>query len=288
MRLLACVQIVLAVETARGLQNEDDIGTRASLTQLEGCRSQARQASESHVLLQRSIALSSDSPKRTSIRKARNLWNEYDIGTRTALIQQGGQWSQAHQASESQLCDMFRAAARDLVQRSKPDFTGWTSSGSPVLRVPYRIGPAGNKGLGLFAVSNILKGQAIYDGGPLAATMKYWLVLPQNSFHLIHKVAAGFSKDVVTKLMDWCEHDFSTDRGLICEMGDEHYINSDTHPNIEPCDVGYCALRDIEPGEELLENYEDEGLDDRQSMTLIQSIIDSAESAVPGVCGEAP
>lgn len=207
---------------------------------------------------------------------SRNLWSRYDqfMSKRQAsLLTEGSSWKYPVVVGRKKLCQMLRLATWDLKERNKLGFAGWVGNSS-VLKVPYKIDFAGKKGLGLFATAPISSGAHVYDGGPTDATRGSWVVVPKMHMQNVRNVVASFSKEVVAKLMDWCENDFLSQRGLLCELGDEHYINSDSSPNIGPCKVGMCALRDIDVGEELLENYENEWLDTATSNSWKKSIIE--------------
>ena len=68
--------------------------------------------------------------------------------------------------------------------------------------------------------------------------------------------------------------------GIVCELDDPHFVNDGgAHKtNIGPCEDGnyVCALRNIDAGEELLEDYRGEELDDAKSDELEEAIEDAA------------
>jgi hypothetical protein len=177
---------------------------------------------------------------------------------------------------------MANIAQQDLQKRQKKDPV-WTCS-SHVLKIPCEIRSAGHKGMGLFATSRIPAGSIVYNGGPNKETTSLWLVLPRADIEYRKRLVSGLSKPIVRKFLDWCEDDFLTHRGLLCELGDEHYINSDPDPNIGPCRGDMCALRDIQPGEELLENYAAEELDNEESDGLADVIMESAGTGHVQMC----
>jgi hypothetical protein len=175
-------------------------------------------------------------------------------------------------ASPKMLCETLLLAEADVAARSKPGFQGWPNGTSwaaawRAMHVPYRVGLAGNKGLGLFATADIKKGDVIYDGGPTPASQKSWLEIPYGSRDAAISVMGKFSKVVISQLMQWCLEAWEPRDGILCELADEHYINSAENPNIGACSRNFpdnhylrlgdiCALRHIASGEELLENYE--------------------------------
>jgi len=173
--------------------------------------------------------------------------------------------------------EMLVAAQADLERRRAPDFIGFTGNGS-TFEVPYRINFAGKKGLGAFATEPILQSKPVYGRWKKQEVQHFLHVIPYSMINVAKSVAHSFPKDVVAQLLQWCESNWLTvddrvapnllERGLLCEMDDEHFVNHDDNPNIAPCpnlQQGLCALRDIAAGEELLEDYNRELLDDSES-----------------------
>jgi hypothetical protein len=190
---------------------------------------------------------------------------------------------------EETLKEMFDAACDDLRRRRKPHFIGFNGTGK-TFHVRYRIAPAGHKGLGAFAAESVKYGTKVYGDFWKPAIKHYLHVVPDSMFEVAKSVASKYPKDVVKHLMQWCEGNFLTrEGGILCELDDEHFVNSDSKPNIAPCSWrddtddgkdGLCAVRDIAVGEELLEDYNAEGLDDDDSDHFANALIKKAGSHV--------
>merc|ERR1712176_427065 len=80
----------------------------------------------------------------------------------------------------------------------------------------------------------------------------------------------------------------------MCCLDDGRYFNFPSYewqetPNVEQCKddkQGTCASRDIAAGEELLQNYHVDDLDDETSEKLLGKILWSSRRWKPGRCNE--
>ena len=113
-----------------------------------------------------------------------------------------------------------------------------------MLRVKVKVVESALQGKGIVAEEFIPKGTVT------------WQYDPDKDIAYDISEVESLDEATRTDLMRYLYLDFNLNKYILCN-DDQKFINHSTHPNIssEPeCDV---AARDIQPGEELVCNYED-------------------------------
>lgn len=219
---------------------------------------------------------------------------------RTDFIKRGNRnWQVTHhknfQAIHSlfmKTCDEHNLRKRLMHHQSASARQKWHRT----MKVKYHIKNAGHdhngkaKGLGLFAAENIKKHQPVYGDWNRTVVWRRMIVIPYTSLQSAKLAANNFPKQIVSQLFQWCEDNWLTGtQGLLCEMDDQHYVNHSPKPNLEQCPFlthfnGMCAARNIAVGEELLEDYNSELLDNERSDSFISEVLASARKGEASGC----
>lgn len=187
----------------------------------------------------------------------------------------------AKNTSKQDLCMLFENAYEDLTRRSSLGSKSYMGT-NPGFQVSFEIRQAGYKGLGLFAMQKIPKGTLIYQDEDYN-----FLFVPSHQADEMKAIAAGYPDKVVNLLGGWCGRDWLCNHngGIICSMGEDRYINHSDEPNVGCCKNSkscrsMCALHDIPPAEELVEDYYEENLDSMESLSMVRIIEEVAGSQV--------
>eukprot|EP00929_Paragymnodinium_shiwhaense_P043991 TRINITY_DN22573_c0_g1_i1.p1 TRINITY_DN22573_c0_g1~~TRINITY_DN22573_c0_g1_i1.p1 ORF type:complete len:291 (+),score=46.41 TRINITY_DN22573_c0_g1_i1:46-918(+) len=173
-------------------------------------------------------------------------------------------------ATASHFCSLYTDAWADLARRDLPGFAGWQGK-SPTFKVPYEVRMAPGKGLGIFATKAIKKGTLVYLDDP-----ETHIRVPKHSVQAGAEMAESCSAQVVDKALQWCFVDSSrAGDGLLCQVDDGRYMNSDEDATLEMCSKtrGMCAARNLRPGEELTEDYEGNLIDDAEGFWVVSAIM---------------
>merc|ERR1712176_845894 len=108
------------------------------------------------------------------------------------------------------------------------------------------------------------------------------------------RATQGCSKEVVEKFADWCMLETTQGAdGIMCSLEDGRYFNmpnesSGVGVNMRTCldhQQATCASRNILAGEELVQSYELDDLDDEESTVLLDKLIDNS-AHVPAGSGQ--
>lgn len=132
-----------------------------------------------------------------------------------------------------------------------------------MLCVRTKVLPSNIHGLGLFADQFIPKGTLV------------WKFLPGFDHRFTHEQVLGFPEIVQRYLVRHSSYRDKSDRYLLCADEGNYFNHSDT-PNVHSieksgeAEMPVYALRDIEQGEELTENYSEyENIDDSRNLLLV-------------------
>lgn len=116
------------------------------------------------------------------------------------------------------------------------------------MQVSYELKPSSIAGLGLFAKERIAKGALLWKYGPESV----------RTYANADEVRAELARRSDDAIIHFLEHAYCWD-GHVCEILDDgRFWNHSKAPNTGTLDedpASSFALRDIEPGEELLDDY---------------------------------
>lgn len=179
----------------------------------------------------------------------------------------------------ARFCALLGDAHADDMQRKPETFNGWTSEATLTIPFPYAVRPSHGRGLGLFTRVRIAAGAVVHTDRP-----DFYLRLPEGLLDLAEDVAAACSARVVRRLTTWCVLDWTSfGDGILCELDDGRYVNDrneDEEANVATCPhdpYSTCATQVIEAGEELVEDYLADELDDSISQDMTAALQEAAE-----------
>jgi len=215
-----------------------------------------------------------------------------------------------------ELCKLFEEAQTEMAMRQETGFSGWSAQGDRpyqtlltqrrkrlgfhnvpnLFQVPYKI-HNGVSGLGVFAVNDIKEGTLIYGGSEGVIDPTY-LSIPRSVLSKLRRVAGKFPRPVIDHTLMWGETDFTESGMIIFNRGESRYINDcsqspkPTECSLTPANIadtetgpgeGVVALRDIKAGEELIESYIYDEVDNdenfKKTELLLEAWADSSNSA---------
>lgn len=119
------------------------------------------------------------------------------------------------------------------------------------MQVAYELRPSPIAGLGLFAKERIPRGTLLWKYSEQSV----------KTFHNTHEILESFKTRTPESILHFLEHAYCWD-GHVCEIQDDgrfwnHSKNPNTGSSLEVNEdlASSFALRDIEAGEELLDDY---------------------------------
>eukprot|EP00929_Paragymnodinium_shiwhaense_P096866 TRINITY_DN5859_c0_g1_i1.p1 TRINITY_DN5859_c0_g1~~TRINITY_DN5859_c0_g1_i1.p1 ORF type:complete len:270 (+),score=49.62 TRINITY_DN5859_c0_g1_i1:64-873(+) len=180
-----------------------------------------------------------------------------DARRTTSMLVRWKYW-EVNNATATNLCWLMEDVRKDGDFRKKK---GWQRTATPAIPYAYAVKRSKGRGLGLFTREMIKKGAVLHKNLP-----EYYVRLPLEPAGDVAAFVAGRYK-TIENLIKWCIMDNSELRdGVLCELDDGRYVN-DVNEN-EVGNAGNClenehwtcATRDIMPGEEILENYTEDGV----------------------------